>query len=112
MKLQGSNNVKSTVETIIKTFEHHPSIKLVTWPATPGGPGGGMVPSLFCVAKRKKGGKGKKERVSKQKLLKGFHQGQNIIALAILERLEFENFSCRSAMVVDNTFQCSRASPL
>ena len=34
----------------------------------------------------------KKERVSKQKLSKGCHQGQNIIVLAILERLEFENF--------------------
>ena len=42
----------------------------------------------------KKGDKGKKERVSKQKLLKGCHQGQNIIVLVILERLEFENFSC------------------
>ena len=29
---------------------------------------------LFCVAKRKMGDKGKKERVSKQKLLKGCHQ--------------------------------------
>ena len=53
--------------------------------------GEGMTPPLFCVAKRKKGGKGKKERVSKQKLLKGCHQGQNIIVLAILERLESKN---------------------
>ena len=29
IKLQGSNNDKSTVETIIKTYEHHPSIKLI-----------------------------------------------------------------------------------
>ena len=29
IKLQGSNNYKSTVETIIKTYEHHPSIKLI-----------------------------------------------------------------------------------
>ena len=67
---------------------------------------------LKSKAKRKKGDKGKKERVSKQKLLKGCHQGQNIIVLAILERLEFENFSCRPTMVADNTFQCSMAPPL
>ena len=64
------------------------------------------------VAKRKKGDKGKKERVSKQKLLKGCHQGQNVIVLAILERLEFERFSCRTTMVADNTFQYSMAHPL
>ena len=29
IKLQGSNNDKSTVETIIKTYEHHPSIELI-----------------------------------------------------------------------------------
>ena len=63
---------------------------------------------IFCVAKRKKGDKGKKERVSKQKLLKGCcHQGQNIIVLTILECLEFENFPCRPTMVADNTFQCN-----
>ena len=27
--MQGSNNDKSTVEAIIKTYEHHPSIKLI-----------------------------------------------------------------------------------
>ena len=54
------------------------------------------MPPLFCIAKRKKGDKAKKERVSKQKLLKGRHQGQNIIILTILERL---------------TFQCSMAHP-
>ena len=42
----------------------------------------------FCVAKRKKENKGKKERVSKQRLLKGYHQSQNLTALAIQERLE------------------------
>ena len=57
----------------------------------------------------KKGDKGKKERVSKQKLLKECHQGQNIIVLVILERLEFENFSCWPTMVADNSFQCSMA---
>ena len=29
IKLQGSNNDKSTVETTIKNYEHHPSIKLI-----------------------------------------------------------------------------------
>ena len=29
IKLQGSNNDKSIVETIIKTYDHHPSIKLI-----------------------------------------------------------------------------------
>ena len=57
----------------------------------------------------KKGDKGKKERVSKQKLLKDCHQGQNIIVLVILERLELENFSCWPTMVADNSFQCSMA---
>ena len=68
------------------------------------GRAGGHGPLLFCIAKRKKGDKGKKGRVSKQILPKGCHQGQNIIALAILERLEFENFSCQLTMVTDNTF--------
>ena len=54
--------------------------------------------------------KGKK--VSKQKLLKGCHQGQTDTVLAILERLEFKFFSCRSTMVAANTFQCSMAPPL
>ena len=46
----------------------------------------------FFAAKRKKGNKGKKERVSKQKLLKACHQGENVTVLAILERLEFKIF--------------------
>ena len=62
---------------------------------------------LFCVAVRKKGKKGKKERVSKQKLFKGYRQGQNVTVLAILEHLEFKNFPSRPTMVADNTFQCS-----
>ena len=33
-------------------------------------------PQRFCVAK-KKGNKGKKEKLSKQKPLKGCHRGQN-----------------------------------
>ena len=71
-----------------------------------------MAPLLFCVAKRKKGDKRKKERVSKQKLSKGCHQGQNIIVLTILERLEFENFSYKPTTVADNTFQFSMPPPL
>ena len=72
---------------------------------TEGGGGHSQLPSspLFYVAKTKKGSKGKKERVSKQKLLKGCHQGQNIIVLTILERLEFEKCSCRPTMA-DNNF--------
>ena len=45
---------------------------------------------LFFVAKIKKGNKGKKERLLKQKLLKGCRQNQNVIVLTILERLEFK----------------------
>ena len=72
---------------------------------------GGHESPLFCVAKRKKGNKGKKERLSKQKLLKGCHQGQNVTVLAILERLEFKKFSGRPTMVADNACQCSMAPP-
>ena len=80
-----------------------------TWPATSGdGGGGGACPPLFCTAERKKGTKGKKERVSKQKLLKGCHQGQNVTFLDILERLEFQKFVCRPSMVADNTFRIFR----
>ena len=45
-----------------------------TGPATPGGAGGALAPSLFGVAKRKNGNKGEK-RFSKHKLLKVDHQG-------------------------------------
>ena len=38
------------------------------------------------------GGKWKKERVAKQKILKGCYQGQNVAVVAILESLEFKNF--------------------
>ena len=44
----------------------------------------------FYIAKRKKENKEKKERFSKQKLLKGCHQGQSVAVLAILERLLFK----------------------
>ena len=55
--------------------------------------GGLGVHDFFFQEKRKKGNGGKKESVSKQELLKACHQGQNVIVLAILERLEFKNFS-------------------
>ena len=52
------------------------------------------LPHTFLRSKKKKRRqRQKRKRVSKQKLLKGCHQGQNIIVLAILERLEFENFT-------------------
>ena len=72
---------------LITTFLHHLRA------CDTGEAGGAMAPLYFCVAKRTKGGNGKKERVSKQKLSKGCHQGQSIIVLTILERLEFEYFS-------------------
>ena len=40
----------------------------------------------------KKKGKEKEKRKSFKKLFKGFHPGQNVTVLAILERLEFKNF--------------------
>ena len=56
-----------------------------------GGGGEGRDPSnthkLFCIAKRKK-----EETFSKQKLLKGCHQGQNVTHFANLEHLEFKKF--------------------
>ena len=39
---------------------------------------------IICVAKIKKGNKEKKERVSKQKLLKGCYQGENVTVLIML----------------------------
>ena len=83
---------------------------LIPGPATPGG-GGGLYlpPPTFLHSKKKKGKQRKKERVTRQKLLNGCHQGQNVTVLAILERLEFKNVSCRPTMVGDNIFQCSMA---
>ena len=49
---------------------------------------GACPPSPFCVAKRKKGNKGKKKEFQ----LKGCHQGQTFTILAILERKELKNF--------------------
>ena len=61
-----------------------------TGPAIPGGWEGHAPPPTFFAAKRIKGNKGNKERVSKQRLSKGCHQGQNVTVLAILERLEYK----------------------
>ena len=72
---------------------------------------GAMAFPTFLRSKKKKR-KTKEERISKQKLLKGCHQGQNVTVLAILERLELKNFPCRPTIVTDNTFQCSMAPPL
>ena len=46
--------------------------------------------TLFFRSKKKIGKKKEKKKKFQQKLLKGCHQGQNITALAILERLEFK----------------------
>ena len=74
--------------------------------------GGSWFPKFFRTKeKKKKRHKGKKERFSKQKLLNGCHQGQNIIVLTILESLGVKNCSCRSTMVADNTSQCSMPTP-
>ena len=62
-------------------------------------------PQLFCVAKRKRGNNGEKRKSFQAETLKGCHEGKNITALAILERLEFKIFSFRPAMMADNTFQ-------
>ena len=56
-----------------------------------GGPAPLPFPPPFCVAKVKKRNKGKKERVSNQKLLTRCHQDQNVTVLVI------------------NTFHCSMA---
>ena len=78
-----------------------------------GGPGGGvMTPPPFCVAKRKKRNKGKKQRVLKQKLLQECHQSQNVTVLVIVERAEFKIFSCRPTMVAENTLEYFMAPPL
>ena len=64
--------------------------------------GGSMLSPLFLDSKKKK--KEREERVSKQKLLKNCHQGQNVTILVILECLEFKKFCCRLTMVADNSF--------
>ena len=64
-----------------------------------------MTLPLFCVAKKKRETK-EKIRVSRQELLKGGHQGQNVTILVILETQEFKKCSCFL------TFHCSMVPPL
>ena len=45
--------------------------------------GGGALHPLFCGAKIKKENEGRIEKVSKQRLLKGCHQGENVTILVI-----------------------------
>ena len=73
---------------------------------------GGHAPFTFCVVKRKKGNKGKQEKLFKQSFLKRCDQGQNVTVSAIPERLEFKNFPCQPTMVAGNSFQCSMAASL
>lgn len=54
--------------------------------------------STFLCSKMKKGKQRKKERVSKQKILKGCHQSQDVTVLDILECLEWKNVPCQSTM--------------
>ena len=52
-------------------------------------------PTFLRIKKKNKRNKGKKERVSKQNLLKVCQQGQNVTVLAILECLKLKNFCCQ-----------------
>lgn len=58
--------------------------------------------------KKKEEKKGKEESVSKQDLFKGCYQGQIVAVLAILERIQFKNFSYQLTMEAEKTFQRSR----
>ena len=60
---------------------------------------------FFAEQKEKKEPKRKKERVSREKVSKGSHQGVNVTVLAILERYNSKTFFCRPTMVADTTFQ-------
>ena len=101
--------IAETISEIIILKKLRSKTTFITRPATPGGQGGHDPPTF--LHKKKKGNKKRKERVSKQKLLKGYHQGKNVTVLAILERLEFKNFSFQPTIVADNTFQCSMVPP-
>ena len=67
---------------------------------------GAMPPPTFWWSKKRKGKQRKKERVSKQKLLNGCNQGQNVTVLVILERLKCKDFFYRPTMVADNSVPC------
>ena len=67
------------------------SFLYITGLMTPRWPRETHAPPTFLFSKNRKGKqRKKKERVSKQKLLKGFHQGQNV---TVSEHLEFKYFS-------------------
>ena len=66
----------------------------------------GPPPLTFFLEKKRE-----KRNYSKQELLKGCHQGQKVTVLAILERLQFKNFSCRIIVLAGSTFQCSMVPP-
>ena len=102
-----------SVTNIITKFQNHPSIiKIKENHRVGDARGNGGYDTLFCVAKTEKEKKGKKEKVTKQKLLKVCHQGQNVAVLAILERLKFKKCYCQPTMVTNNIFQCSIAPAL
>ena len=91
-----SSNVKKQLRTFLNDRRY--LIHKLTVSATPGR-------GDFFAQQKEKREVRKKERVSKQKLLQGCHQGQkNVTALAILERLEFKNIYCRSTMVADRYY--------
>ena len=71
-------------------------------------------PHLFWVAKRKQRKKVKKRKNFNAKTIKRLSPRSkwNITASAILERLEFKNFSYLPIMVADNTFQRSMDLPI
>ena len=66
----------------------------------------------FLRIKNKKGEQREKRKTFKAETIKRLSPRLKCYCLAILERLEFKNFSGRSTMVADNTCQCSMAPPL
>ena len=78
---------------------------------------GAMAPHFFANQKEKRETNRKKD-FSKQKLLKGCHQGENVSVLAFLERLEFKIFPFQIFIFIffswlaDNTCHRSMAPPL
>ena len=71
-------------------------------PATAEEPGA-WSPHIFAQQKEKEK-QSKKRKSLKAKLLKDYQKSQNVTTLAVLERLEFRNFSCWRIMVADRYF--------
>ena len=63
--------------------------------------------TFLCSKKQKRKTKEKRKKRKKETVLKCCHQGQNVTVLAILEHLEFKDFSCWPTMVTDNRIQGS-----